>query len=397
MNDPAPETICSRLERLRTEMFGDRGKSRMARQLGIRPSTYDRYERDRVPPADLLVKISEVANVTLDWLITGEGPRRPPQQLDREGEELTRRFEEAIAVDTSLRPVARAFLQWLDDRRHHPESTPQRFDLPSDVAAGTAATGQTIVDTSESGFSRGREPGSGHSPAQSGGGEPGGESDQSSLPATPSTSGPSPEPGRPEVGPAAAGESDPSEGMIRRITPETVVPVVGRTSAGPAGFWSDLGYLSASDRDAMVARVLEQGDVRTEPLTRAVEKESSDLASVPSAALVQVGGGGEALEFVLARELKRQFPDAVAWRIDGDSMEPRYSQGDLVVTSRSATAVEGQPCIARQKGQIGVNCKVYHREGDQIVLIPINPRIEVQRLRLSDLESATRVLFVIRR
>ena len=129
-----------------------------------------------------------------------------------------------------------------------------------------------------------------------------------------------------------------------------------------------------------------------------VETEASDIDSLPDATVIQLGSSDQGpLEFLVGSELKSRYPRAIAWRIDGDSMEPRYSQGDLVVTSRSATAVEGQPCIARQKGQIGVNCKVYHREGDQIVLIPINPRIEVQRLRLSDLESATRVLFVIRR
>ena len=57
--------ICERLERLRVEMFGHRGKSEMARRLGIRPSTYDRYERDRIPPADLLVKVGQVSDVTL--------------------------------------------------------------------------------------------------------------------------------------------------------------------------------------------------------------------------------------------------------------------------------------------------------------------------------------------
>ncbi len=40
--------------------------------LGLSPSTYDYYEASRVPPAQVLVKIAEVADVDLCWLLTGE-------------------------------------------------------------------------------------------------------------------------------------------------------------------------------------------------------------------------------------------------------------------------------------------------------------------------------------
>jgi transcriptional regulator with XRE-family HTH domain len=67
--------VCTRLAEVRARHFGPRGKSRFARELGIGSSTYDRYERDRMPPADLLLKAAEITGVRLEWLITGEGPR----------------------------------------------------------------------------------------------------------------------------------------------------------------------------------------------------------------------------------------------------------------------------------------------------------------------------------
>lgn len=69
--------VCTRLAEVRARHFGPRGKSRFARELGIGSSTYDRYERDRMPPADLLLKAAEITGVNLNWLITGEGPQEP--------------------------------------------------------------------------------------------------------------------------------------------------------------------------------------------------------------------------------------------------------------------------------------------------------------------------------
>ncbi|MHC4717723.1 MAG: S24 family peptidase, partial [Planctomycetota bacterium] len=57
---------------MRRELHGDRGKAKFARELGISASTYNYYETGRVPPADLLVKIADIAGVDLRWLLTGE-------------------------------------------------------------------------------------------------------------------------------------------------------------------------------------------------------------------------------------------------------------------------------------------------------------------------------------
>jgi len=64
--------ISLRIAQLRLEVAGPRGKSRFAKMLELSPSTYDYYESTRTPPADLLVRIAEVAGADLNWLLTGQ-------------------------------------------------------------------------------------------------------------------------------------------------------------------------------------------------------------------------------------------------------------------------------------------------------------------------------------
>ncbi len=69
-DSPIPE-ICRRVEHVRRELHGNRGKVRFAKQLGISPSTYNYYESSRIPPAEILVRIAEAGGVDLRWLLTG--------------------------------------------------------------------------------------------------------------------------------------------------------------------------------------------------------------------------------------------------------------------------------------------------------------------------------------
>ena len=76
MRKKVPETsqkeISSRIAQVRLEVAGPRGKSRFAKLLGLSPSTYDYYESTRMPSADVLVRIAQVAKVDLNWLLTGQ-------------------------------------------------------------------------------------------------------------------------------------------------------------------------------------------------------------------------------------------------------------------------------------------------------------------------------------
>ncbi len=67
--------IGERLKLARERAFGPRGRSKLARALGLSGSTYNYYEGKRVAPPDVLARAAELTGVRLEWLISGDGPR----------------------------------------------------------------------------------------------------------------------------------------------------------------------------------------------------------------------------------------------------------------------------------------------------------------------------------
>ena len=77
MSDHTHETlntaaICDRLKQLRVQVCGTRGQSHFAALLHLSPSTYNYYEKGRIPPVDVLDRSSRVTGAPLLWLIRGE-------------------------------------------------------------------------------------------------------------------------------------------------------------------------------------------------------------------------------------------------------------------------------------------------------------------------------------
>ncbi len=64
--------ICQRLKDLRVRVCGGRGQSHFASLLHLSPSTYNYYEKGRIPPVDVLDRASRITNAPLLWLIRGE-------------------------------------------------------------------------------------------------------------------------------------------------------------------------------------------------------------------------------------------------------------------------------------------------------------------------------------
>src|SRR5215207_4336351 len=73
-NIPALNTaaICERLKQVRIQVCGPRGQSHFAALLQLSPSTYNYYEKGRIPPVDVLDRASRVTAAPLLWLIRGE-------------------------------------------------------------------------------------------------------------------------------------------------------------------------------------------------------------------------------------------------------------------------------------------------------------------------------------
>src|ERR1700750_3091374 len=64
--------ICERLKQVRVQVCGARGQSHFAALLNLSPSTYNYYEKGRIPPVDVLDRAARVTGAPLLWLIRGE-------------------------------------------------------------------------------------------------------------------------------------------------------------------------------------------------------------------------------------------------------------------------------------------------------------------------------------
>jgi transcriptional regulator with XRE-family HTH domain len=303
-------SICRRLAELRHQHYGDRGKARFSRDLGVRPSTYDRYERDRVPPARVIALAARLTGTRIEWLLTGEGPREQPLPASSPGDARTiERLQQMLTQRPELAGHIEQYLDLLEQ---------------SLTASRGSASGATL--------------------------------DQQDL-----------------------------------------IPVVGSTAAGMARYWEELELTrDGPDADAQLEQILDAHRQRSIAPCRPTGIPFPAVADRVS--LIQCSQPDEHgfLEFLSGTHVRQQHPAAVAWRIDGDSMAPRYLDRDLVITSADQPAVPGHPCVARQAGQIGVNCKLYQPRGDRIALIPVNPQHSVQWIAADQVLWAHRVLFSVR-
>lgn len=64
--------ICERLKQVRMQVCGSRGQSHFAALLHLSPSTYNYYEKGRIPPVDVLDRAARITGAPLLWLIRGE-------------------------------------------------------------------------------------------------------------------------------------------------------------------------------------------------------------------------------------------------------------------------------------------------------------------------------------
>lgn len=75
-----PETVrekcclAERLRQIRVDLYGDRGGSEMARQLGVPIRTWYNYESGVTVPAEVLLRFLELTRVEPRWLLHGAGP-----------------------------------------------------------------------------------------------------------------------------------------------------------------------------------------------------------------------------------------------------------------------------------------------------------------------------------
>jgi SOS-response transcriptional repressor LexA len=311
--------LTKRIREVRISTCGPRGRARFARALGVSPSTYNYYERGRIPPMPVLLKMSEVAGVDLRWLLTGDWPPGSP------GNTIAPGHAKILARMSAILPER----------------------------AEAAAALNALLDLLET---------------------------------QPRTTGSATGPTRSGVTPRAVARSP------RRI------PVLGRTAAGVPHFWSR-GPESVDLLASALARTASTG--RSLPLTLTGPEEASTLDVDPQARLVQVTkpvrvAELEIAEFVECPGLPDAWRNAFALRIDGDSMHPALSHGDLVIVSPSQSATSGHAAVVQLRDQIGVTCKLFYRDRKRVRLIPINEQFQPTSHPLKDLVWALAVGYRVR-
>ena len=336
MNTSAPATIHDRITRIREELAGPRGKAAFAKMLGIPASTYDYYEASRIPPADVLVRIAEVAGVDLQWLLTGESGG-------------------GVAVDN---PVLQRAAKLLAD---HPDAA---MALSAFVEILTARMGFPDQSVPSAGVRADRDD------------------------ALPSAQG-QPVPAAPVAGeaPQVAESQEASEAWI---------PVLGRSAAGLPQFWADPADAEGITTLAqLIARHCTRPGRQSVPAQLA---ESDSGQQERSVQIVTLRGDREreVVQFVASADIKRRYSDAFAVRIDGESMTPSIRHGDLVVLSPSQPAEEARAAVVQLKGQIGVTCKLYSTRGDMVHLVPVNEQFSPRAVPAEQVEWALRVVARIR-
>ncbi len=343
--------ICQRIAQVRLEFAGPRGKSRFSKELGISPSTYDYYESSRVPPAEVLVKITNLAGVDLRWLLTGEGV---------EGADGT-----SIAT-VQNHPILQRAAKLLSQYPHSARPLGAFLDIL----------------TATMGF------------PQKDGGQGSQQGVEKKLPGA-------------QDAPKSAPDPDPARTTAAR---RTWIPILGRSAAGVSHFWCETengqtkGLTTLMDLIERHAGGDEFGGVFQNSATvmeggsgvaagrNPARKETVQIITLREPITWGKPEDGGVAEFVASERLKMEYPDAFAVRIDGESMSPEIRHGNLVVLSTSQVAVPGRAAVVQLAGAIGVTCKLYHPAGGNVHLVPINEQFTPSVVEADDVQWALRVL-----
>ena len=391
MGPKAKIEVCQRIAQVRLEFAGPRGKSRFSKELGISPSTYDYYESSRVPPADVLVRIANLTDVDLGWLLTGEirdGADETNIVAVQNHPILQRAGKLLSKYPPAAKPLA-AFLEILSAAMSFPQ---KKLVKPSVQGAEKDQT-RGEGPQEDAGIHRRKKPSQG-----------------SEVEDEPVRQSPLVERGA-NVAEGVAESRDVPNASPNSDTPgRTWIPILGRSAAGVPHFWSETGdartdglttLMDLIERHAAADgsdEVLQSSATVTDETSTAVavgaadRKETIQIITLREPIPWGRTEDGGVVEFVASERLKARYHDAFAVRIDGESMSPEIRHGNLVVLSVSHPAVAGQPAVVQLAGAIGVTCKLYHPTARGVHLVPINEQFPPSVVEPDDIQWALQVL-----
>jgi len=109
------KAVIGRIGVLRKQYAGSRGKSKFSRALGISASTYSYYEKNRVPPIEILLKICEITGADLEWLITGSSIEKRFSSGANRG--FLQKLDELLTNNPELAEPVLAFIELLCEKK----------------------------------------------------------------------------------------------------------------------------------------------------------------------------------------------------------------------------------------------------------------------------------------
>lgn len=147
MQDFNEKAVIGRIIQLRQGYAGSRGKSKFAKALGLKSSTYSYYEQGRLPKMPVLLKICEITGTDMHWLLTGQTACQT--QPSSKHSELATKLSSLLAKNPASAEPILAFVEFLtdkvaidaqpsrDDRVEAETSRPDWIPILGRTAAGT--------------------------------------------------------------------------------------------------------------------------------------------------------------------------------------------------------------------------------------------------------------------
>ncbi|MFO1016687.1 MAG: helix-turn-helix transcriptional regulator [Hyphomonadaceae bacterium] len=129
-------------------------------------------------------------------------------------------------------------------------------------------------------------------------------------------------------------------------------------------------------------------------------RDGSAGRAIPIVGMARAGADGFFDEngFPVGADETVRFPDlgedrVYALEIAGDSMEPMYRAGDVVIVQPGAAVRRGDRIVVRTRGG-EVMAKVLGRKNDQMIeLLSINPAHKPRELPIADIEWLARIVW----
>ncbi len=111
------QAVIARLKQLRLQTYGQHGLTDFARELGVSPAIYRRYEKLKAAPVELLAKAAKLTGAQLAWLITGRKTDDSAQQdIPADKQALLERIERLAQRNPATLRAIQKFMDLLEQQ-----------------------------------------------------------------------------------------------------------------------------------------------------------------------------------------------------------------------------------------------------------------------------------------